>query len=231
MNDSLGKRLQMARRSAGYQTADEAIQRFVWVEDTYKSHEAGRRHPRINTIQEYAKSYGVNWQWLAFNEGEAKMAQKYAGESRNMKQSPNNQKNQSPVSVVEPNQISEYVPVYGTASAATPGIIRISEEFMVDQALRHPGIAHVKDSFALYVDGDSMSPRRDHGEMIYVHPYKEPMPGQDCVVVENPEGNALYKRYCGKTKDGLNVILKQFNPAQEFTIPMDRVRKIYSVIF
>lgn len=127
--------------------------------------------------------------------------------------------------------VNSLVPVYGSASASMPGTIRISEEFMVDQVLRHPGIAHVKDSFALYVDGDSMSPRRDHGEMIYIHPYKEPLIGQDCVVVEEPEGNALYKRYCGKTEDGTRVILKQFNPPAEFTLPLSRIRKIYSVIF
>lgn len=127
--------------------------------------------------------------------------------------------------------VNDLVPVYGNASAGSQGAIKLNEDYVVDQTLRHPGIASVKDSFALYVDGDSMSPRREHGEMIYIHPYKPPEIGKECVIVMEPEGNVLFKRYLGKSKDGLQVLLKQFNPLEEFTVPAKNVRKIYSVIF
>lgn len=70
MNDSFSSRLKEARKAAGYKTADDAIARFGFKRDTYKSHEAGARNPIQSTKGYYAKKYNVKPEWLFFGSGE-----------------------------------------------------------------------------------------------------------------------------------------------------------------
>lgn len=124
--------------------------------------------------------------------------------------------------------IESSVPVYGPAFGAASDIVKFTEDFIVDYQPRHPAIVNVRGGFAMIIEGESMTPRKFPGELLYIHPYKEPSIGRDCVVVMEPEGNAVYKLYCGKTKDGNGIKLKQLNPANEFTVSLEKVRKIYA---
>lgn len=97
---------------------------------------------------------------------------------------------------------------------------------------RPPGIAHLKNVFALYVLSDSMAPRYEPGEVIYCS-NREPVPGEYVVIEMFPEtegkaGKAFIKRL--KQRTGKEIIVEQFNPPK--TIPFDRyaVKQIWRVI-
>ncbi len=99
---------------------------------------------------------------------------------------------------------------------------------MIEEVPRHPSVQKVKGAFAMQIAGDSMAPRHRPGERVYIHPYQVPSIGQDCIVVQEPDGNAILKQYMGET--ATECKFAQLNPANEFTIEKSKVRKIYAVV-
>lgn len=68
--DTFGGRLRWARRKDGFDSPDEAADRYGWNRHTYKSHEKGKRTPRDHTrIHTYARAYKVNTSWLITGHG------------------------------------------------------------------------------------------------------------------------------------------------------------------
>lgn len=120
------------------------------------------------------------------------------------------------------------VPVYGPAAAGSPEQILLTEDFIVEYADMPEELEGVKDGFKMYVKGDSMTPRHYEGEMVSVHPYRKPAIGQDCVYVEEPDGNAMIKRFVGETETEWKFA--QYNPPKAFSVKKTKVRAIYSVV-
>src|SRR5690606_31610516 len=88
---------------------------------------------------------------------------------------------------------------------------------VVDFARRPPGIGQLRDVFALYVVGESMTPWRQPGDLVYCTRSRHPRPG-DYVVVElkAEEGEAqaaLLKRLVGLR--GQRLVLEQYHPREE----------------
>lgn len=61
-------RLRHARIEAGFQKASDAIKRFGWTEQTYYSHENGRRSFH-DDAPEYAWAFKVSLEWLLTGKG------------------------------------------------------------------------------------------------------------------------------------------------------------------
>ena len=122
------------------------------------------------------------------------------------------------------------VPVYGPASAASPELISITDEFIVDKISCPEELADVRDGFVMFIAGDSMYPRYKHGEMVSVHPRRPPYVGQDCVVVLEQDGNALVKEFAGETESRLEWKFKQYMPEKILKIKKAEVRAIYAVV-
>lgn len=57
-------RLRQARKSAGLDRATDAIERFGWNTNTYKSNENGSAPFSFKKAKEYALAYGVRPEWL-----------------------------------------------------------------------------------------------------------------------------------------------------------------------
>jgi phage repressor protein C with HTH and peptisase S24 domain len=122
------------------------------------------------------------------------------------------------------------VPVLGIASCGPDGIFAF-ESGTIDFVRRPPRLRGIADAYALYVQGSSMSPWREEGQLVYVHP-KQPVRNGDYVVVqirgrEHPE-EAYIKRLSRRTPNELR--LEQFNPAKEISIPHKRVAAIHRII-
>lgn len=97
---------------------------------------------------------------------------------------------------------------------------------------RPPGIAHLRNVFALNILSDSMIPRYDPGEMIYAGG-TEPVPG-DHIVVElfgDEEGQAG-KSYIKKLKrrTAKEIIVEQYNPPKEIAFDRYSVKRLLRVI-
>jgi phage repressor protein C with HTH and peptisase S24 domain len=97
---------------------------------------------------------------------------------------------------------------------------------------RPPGIAHLRNVFALHILSDSMVPRYDPGELIYVGG-REPVPG-DHVVIEMfpPEGAKVGKSFVKKLlrRTEKEIIVSQYNPAKEFSYDRYAVKRVWRVI-
>lgn len=107
------------------------------------------------------------------------------------------------------------VPVLGTAAGAMlgQGAFQITTD-VIDYVRRPAGLARARDAYALYVEGDSMSPRFEPGDLVFVHPHRKPL-GGDYVIVQEPdsengEPRAFIKRLVGVTPTLLKT--EQFNP-------------------
>lgn len=122
------------------------------------------------------------------------------------------------------------LPVYESAQGGPDGMIITYEPI---EFIRRPDfLEHVKDAFAFYVVGDSMSPRFEQGERLLVHPKRPPRPGRDVLVIfhngAGSEHNAMVKRLV-KLGPG-NLTLKQFNPPRVFDIDPMRVANVFTIL-
>lgn len=124
------------------------------------------------------------------------------------------------------------VPVYGTALGGSAGGEFIMNGDTGMRVRRPPRLAGRADILALFVQGDSMSPRFEQGEMIYLERSRPPQIN-DYVVVEmrpGPEGEqpAYLKQLVGRSST--KVRLHQLNPDKVLEIDAGRVLQILRVM-
>lgn len=136
-----------------------------------------------------------------------------------------------PIAIPAIAQLPRDVRVLGTAAGGEDGSFELSGQ-EIDFVRRPPGIAAARDVYAVYVVNDSMSPRFEAGDLVYVHPGRPPAIG-DYVVVQLRESEhgahrALIKRLVKRTAGVLH--LEQFNPAKRKEIPMRQVQAIHRIL-
>lgn len=107
------------------------------------------------------------------------------------------------------------VPELGTAVGGSHGDFSLNGQ-VIDYKRRPPGIASNRGVFCIRVRGESMAPRFEEGDLIFVDPNRPAKGGDDVLVEMKPQragepGNAYIKRLVSKTPTKL--ILRQFNPA------------------
>ena len=73
------------------------------------------------------------------------------------------------------------IPIIGSALGGALSQSEIMGE-PIGRVDRPPGLADVRDAYAIYVEGGSMEPRHRPGELRFVHPHKPPRTGDDVVV-------------------------------------------------
>lgn len=129
-----------------------------------------------------------------------------------------------------PSTMPKDVPVYGTAQGGPVGAFQM-ENGVIDYVRRPPGIADAKDVYALYIVGDSMAPRYQEGELVYVSSKRPVRPG-DYVIVEFVNGDGEQVAYCKQLvrRNASTLKLAQSNPEQSFDLDMDRVIRIHRVL-
>lgn len=132
----------------------------------------------------------------------------------------------------DPRLFPKDVPVYGTAVGGASGVFHLNGE-TIEYVRRPPGVADVVGVFAVYVQGDTMSPRFEPGDLVYVHPGRPPRNGDDVVVelhgVDGSPGDCYVKRL--KNRTASKVILEQFNPsdtAVEFELTS--IKNLYRIV-
>jgi hypothetical protein len=64
--EDIARRLTQARKDAGYETAQEACDRFEWTPETYRKHEQGTRGLKRAVAEKYARAFNVSVHWLLF---------------------------------------------------------------------------------------------------------------------------------------------------------------------
>lgn len=109
--------------------------------------------------------------------------------------------------------------------------LRITE--ILDYLGRPAGLADDDAAYALEIVGESMAPRFEPGERVYVSPKATVRPGDDVIVqLVDPNGDGdtadvvtevLIKRFVRRTANF--VELRQFNPDQTFQVPLGRIAR------
>lgn len=125
------------------------------------------------------------------------------------------------------------VPVYGTVVGGAAGDFELNGE-VIDYVRRPPGIAKMRGVFALYVIGDSMTPWRRPGDLVYCTTLRQARPGDYVVVALKPPevggpAPAYLKLLVGVR--GPSTILEQYNPPlDDLAVPTNSIERIYRVL-
>ncbi|MGN7930278.1 S24 family peptidase [Sphingopyxis sp. 22461] len=134
------------------------------------------------------------------------------------------------------------IPVYGTALGAPATFDGVAiEQTHLDQGevinyfSRPSALSGRKDVYAVYIQGSSMAPRFQEGEVAFVDSKRPPMVGDDVLVfIRSPEDDGervtacLIKRLVRRSTS--YVELEQFGPAATFKVNSERVSHIHRVI-
>jgi SOS-response transcriptional repressor LexA len=120
------------------------------------------------------------------------------------------------------------LPVYASAEGSS-GIIITSEP--IDFIRRPEPLLSVRDGYACYVIGDSMSPAYEQGDLLLVHPGRPARPGDDCAFIRGQDDGtqeALIRRLLRSTPDKWRV--RQFNPAKDLDLDRSHWQKIQLIV-
>jgi len=169
-------------------------------------------HPRGDTLIKLAQALSVSEQYLLTGHDQA------AAEADSISATPGypSEVRFAPeVKVPIAFNLPKDLPTLGTAAGSElgQGAFQLSTD-VIEYVRRPPGLFGVKDAYALYVEGDSMYPRFEPGDLIFCHPHKKPR-GGDYIVVQEPDSNngenrAFIKRLVKITSTTL--VVEQFNP-------------------
>jgi phage repressor protein C with HTH and peptisase S24 domain len=126
------------------------------------------------------------------------------------------------------------LPVLGNAACGDDGLFEINGE-VLDYVRRPPRLMNVKGAYALWIDGESMKPWREHGGLVVVHP-THPIRVNDYVVVQlkpqkaadGENRRAYIKRLVKRT--GTSLVLHQYHPDADMSIPLAKVLSIHRIL-
>lgn len=124
------------------------------------------------------------------------------------------------------------VPVRGVAVGGADGYFLLNGE-VVDYVKRPPGAANARALYAIYVIGNSMSPRFEPGDLVYVNPARPPQIGDYVVVqmMQEEDGGpipAMIKRLVKRGPPTL--LLEQFNPEGELRLETEKIHSVHRVV-
>jgi len=121
------------------------------------------------------------------------------------------------------------LPVFGLAAGSGTGALTMTSE-PVEYIPCPPGLARVRDAYALIVTGSSMEPRYEAGDVVFLNPHRPPRQGDHVVIQEAREGGTIVtiKRFERWVDDAL--ITTQYSPLREVRFARDQVVAVHRVL-
>lgn len=119
------------------------------------------------------------------------------------------------------------VPLYGWVGASSNERLTLAEENLLGAVPMHPAQVNIREPFALQVQDESMVPRYEPGEIVYLAPNRWPSRGK-YLVLETKDGMGYLKQLLRREAD--QVVLHQLNPAEDLLIENSRIRTAHAVI-
>ncbi len=186
------------------------------------------RNPRRDTMEKLARVLDCSFEWLATGRGPMEPLRDTPGDSADV--SPIIRRDDAPAPPAR-SEMPLDVPVLGTAAGSLKGAFQLDTSSPIDRVRRPPGIATAVDIYALYIVGDSMSPRFEDGELIYVSGRRPVRAGDDVVIQVHGDDDQV-EAYCKRLvkRDTNAATVRQFNPATDFDIDADRTIAIHKVL-
>lgn len=186
------------------------------------------RNPRRDTMEKLARVLDCSFEWLATGRGPIEPLPDTPGVPAAA--SPMLRNDDAPVPPARSDMPLD-VPVMGTAAGSLKGAFQLDTSAPIDRVRRPPGIATAVDIYALYIVGESMSPRFEDGELIYVSG-RRPVRAGDDVVIQVHGDDEQVEAYCKRLvkRNSNAATVRQFNPATDFDIAADRTIAIHKVL-
>jgi phage repressor protein C with HTH and peptisase S24 domain len=128
------------------------------------------------------------------------------------------------------------IPVLGTAMGGTEQDERPIDFWLTGEVENHvvrpKGLLRARNVFALYVGGDSMEPRFEERDMVYVQK-TSPGIGDDVVIelhplVDGGDHPTFIKRLV--RRNGSFITVKQYNPPKELEFTVKEIKNLFRVI-
>lgn len=224
---SLGERIAQARKTAGL-TQQQVASHFNLTRNAVSLWESGENRPSAARLEELATMFAVAFEWLATGRGDPTPTTGVAAGVRD-----------APAAVTVPlpsrREMPQNLPVLGTTVGGSDdhnGSFELNGQ-TIDYVMRPPGLAGARDAFALFVVSDSMAPRYEPGDLVFVHPHRPVTPGCDVVVeLKGPDGTpgqCFIKRLVRMT--ARELLLAQFNPPRDdIAIARHLVRNVFRIL-
>jgi len=223
--EEIGERLKAARVAAGYRSAADAARALNIPYPTYAGHENGSRDPRGNA-SEYVRKYKITLDWLLEGVGDGPTVRPSARKTTN-------EVRPAEVRIPSPAEMPKDFPVLGTVAGSDieHGAFQITAD-VVDYVRRPPALLNVTQAYSVYVEGESMSPRFEPGELVYINPIRPARPGDYVVVQEPIDEHGNYRSYIKQfvRRAGEWVIVRQFNPASELRFKASDGLRVHRVV-
>jgi phage repressor protein C with HTH and peptisase S24 domain len=118
------------------------------------------------------------------------------------------------------------LPVYGTARGGSDALL-FNDGEILERLPRPELLSGATQAYAVYMTGDSMEPRYEALELLYVNPAR-PVTRGCYVVVQKRNGEAIVKRLVSRNDHEL--VLSQLNPPLELRIPAVEVVAVHRVV-
>ena len=118
------------------------------------------------------------------------------------------------------------LPVFGTARGGSDALL-FNDGEIVERVTRPSLLSGATQAYAVYMTGDSMEPRYQALELLYVNPARPVT--KDCyVVVQKTNGEAIVKRFLRRSDHV--VVLEQLNPPEEIQISAEEVLAVHRIV-
>lgn len=223
---ALAARLRKARLDmTGAPSQDKLASMLGIGQGTYKQYESGRTPLPLSLAAKLAELTGKNRYWF-IDETAPEFPSSESHESDLVT-------NVRHAKDTKPNYTNaKDLPVWFTAEAGE-GAFTMDTGNAVDTVRRPSGLANTRNAYAIYVEGTSMEPAHDAGDLLYVDPNRKAKVGRDCVVMlrkrdDGDEPRYLLKRLVRRTPT--KWVFKQFNPEREIHLEDSRVEAVHLVL-
>jgi phage repressor protein C with HTH and peptisase S24 domain len=133
--------------------------------------------------------------------------------------------------VKEPSRVlteQNDLPVFGyVAGVGEDEVFFIDQGHEMTRTVRPYALRNVPDAYAVDVYGDSMKPRFEPGNRLWVHP-RRPYKSGDDVVIQLDGERAIVKRVVRKTEKYL--LVEQFNPVKQIKLAWSEIKQVDLVV-
>lgn len=228
---AFGLRLSQAVKNAGIRGPAHLAKLTGLNRVTIGAYMRGSRAASLEACVAMAQALDVSPTWLHGGR-EHKADKTIMGMANKYLPSPQSAKNRLD-SESNPDTIrASRIPLYSAALAGPDGSVSIGASFM--EMIESPSIlASVPDSYAVRILGESMMPRYEPGEIVYVHP-RMPVRKGDYILAQVSEDGAdghvmgYVKRLI--SIDERKLVVEQLSPKREMVFPRSRVKSVHKII-
>ena len=239
-------RLRQAMQLRGIGSAAELARLTNQNEVTVRSHVNGTRDVSKRAAEAYSLALNIDPAWLLYGHGPAPDGTRRAPRNDPASESsPPHDADRGDDIGGTPNVrpslseapdfhfLSKDIPVLGTVECGSDGAFNLNEGGPIDHVRRPPGQMNRKGIYCIYVEGSSMEPAYEPGDLVYVDPHRPPQAGRDVVIQLVAKGRIGEERCFLKRlvrRSGGKWRVKQFNPEKEFVFDEKDVVAVHLVL-